>query len=99
MFLKKLTRGDMAFVEKLSGVNSQGETLEEAKVYLMEALELMIYTRSMLSEETLHNKKGNERTIAFCFVKATNLINFLKQQNGALIREGANHSIISKSEQ
>ena len=49
--------GYIAFVEELPGVNSQGETLDEAKVNLMEALELVMDTQRMLSEKTLYNKK------------------------------------------
>ena len=48
--------GYIAFVEELPGVNSQGETLDEAKVNLMEALELVMDTQRMLSEKTLYNK-------------------------------------------
>ena len=39
----------MAFVEELTGVNIQDETLNEAKVNLKEALELVMDTRRMLS--------------------------------------------------
>lgn len=49
--------GYMAFVEELPGVNRQGETLDEAKVNLIEAFELVLDTRRVLSEKTLHNKK------------------------------------------
>lgn len=48
--------GYIAFIEELPGVNSQGESLDEAKINLMEALELVLDTQRMLSEENLSSK-------------------------------------------
>ena len=36
--------GYIAFIEELPGVNTQGETLEESKINLLEALELVLQT-------------------------------------------------------
>lgn len=49
--------GYIAFVEELPGVNAQGETLEEAKVNLLDALDLMLDTQRALTGKTLLNKK------------------------------------------
>lgn len=49
--------GYIAFVEELLGVNAQGETLEEAKVNLLDALDLMLDTQRALTGKTLLNKK------------------------------------------
>ncbi len=49
--------GFIAFIEEIPGVNSQGETLQEAKENLIEAFELMMDTQRMLSEKELSDKK------------------------------------------
>lgn len=48
--------GYVAFIEELPGVNTQGESLEEAKINLMEALDLVMDTQRSLSEKTLENR-------------------------------------------
>jgi len=42
--------GYIASFKELPGVNTQGETLKEAKTNLLEALDLVIETQRMLSE-------------------------------------------------
>ena len=49
--------GYIAFIEELPGVNTQGDTLNEAKANLLEAMELVMDTRRMLSEEELKNTR------------------------------------------
>ena len=49
--------GYIAYIEEIPGVNSQGETLEEAKSNLLEALDLIMETRRSLAEDYL--KKSN----------------------------------------
>lgn len=49
--------GYIAFIEELPGVNTQGESLQEAKINLLEALELIMDTQRSLSEKTLENRK------------------------------------------
>ena len=43
--------GYSAYVEEIPGVNTQGETLEEARENLREALELVLDVRRELAEE------------------------------------------------
>ena len=43
--------GYSAYVEEIPGVNTQGETLEEARENLREALELVLEVRRELAEE------------------------------------------------
>ena len=45
--------GYVAFVEELPGANTQGETLEEARDNLREAVELVLETRRAEIEEYL----------------------------------------------
>ena len=45
--------GYIAFVEELPGANSQGETLDEARGNLREAVELVLESNRALAEEDL----------------------------------------------
>ena len=45
--------GYVAFVEELPGANTQGETLEEARINLREAVELVLDANRTLSEQEL----------------------------------------------
>lgn len=42
--------GCIAFIEELPGVNTQGETLDESKANLLEALDMVLKTQHELSE-------------------------------------------------
>jgi predicted RNase H-like HicB family nuclease len=53
VFLEDPGGGYVAFVEELAGANTQGETLEEARTNLREAVELVLETRRALLEEDL----------------------------------------------
>ena len=57
--------GYIAFFEELPGVNTQGETLEETKINLLEALDLMMDTQRMLSEENIGMKKVIKESLVF----------------------------------
>jgi predicted RNase H-like HicB family nuclease len=45
--------GYVAFVEELPGANTQGETLDEARANLREAVELVVEANRGLAEEDL----------------------------------------------
>ncbi len=45
--------GYVAFVEELPGANTQGETLDEARANLREAVELVVEANRGLAEEEL----------------------------------------------
>ena len=45
--------GYIAYIEEIPGVNTQGETLEEAKINLLEALNLIMETRRTIAENEL----------------------------------------------
>ena len=53
VFLEDSEGGYVAFVEELAGANTQGETLEEARANLREAVELVLESRRALVEEDL----------------------------------------------
>lgn len=57
--------GYIAFIEELPGVNTQGETLEESKTNLLEALELVLQTQRELSEKELGNRKIIKEPLEF----------------------------------
>ncbi len=49
----EVPEGFVAFVEELPGANTQGDTLEEARENLREAVELVLEANRELSERTL----------------------------------------------
>lgn len=49
----KVPEGYIGFVEELPGANTQGDTLEEARINLQEAVELVMEANRMVVEETL----------------------------------------------
>lgn len=49
--------GYIAYIEEIPGVNTQGETLDEAKENLMDALKLVTEERRKLTENELSGKK------------------------------------------
>ena len=50
---RKVHEGYIAFVEELPGANTQGETLEEARSNLLEAVEMVLDANRVLVEESL----------------------------------------------
>ncbi len=54
---QKVEEGYIAFVEEIPGANAQGATLEEARVNLQEAVELVLETNRELSRESLAGVK------------------------------------------
>lgn len=53
---QKVPEGYIAFVEELPGANTQGETLEEARQNLVEAVLLVLEANRALAEEALDGK-------------------------------------------
>ena len=53
---EKVPEGYIGFVEELPGANTQAPTLEEARVSLDEAVQLVLEANRALAEETLGNK-------------------------------------------
>ncbi len=53
---EKVEEGYIAFVEELPGANTQGETLEEARANLAEAVELVLEANRVLSQESIEGK-------------------------------------------
>lgn len=50
---QKVPEGYIAFVEELPGANTQGDTLEEARENLKEAVELVLEANRILAEEEM----------------------------------------------
>lgn len=53
---QKVPEGFIAFVEELPGANAQGDTLDEARESLAEAVELVLEANRELSEITLQGR-------------------------------------------
>ncbi len=49
----KVPEGYIGFIEQLPGANTQGDTLEEARENLREAVTLVLHANRVLSEETI----------------------------------------------
>ncbi|HSK70298.1 MAG TPA: type II toxin-antitoxin system HicB family antitoxin [Pyrinomonadaceae bacterium] len=60
---QKVPEGYIAFVEELPGANTQGETLEEARENLKEAIELVLEANRVLAEEELKEKDLTRETL------------------------------------
>lgn len=54
---QKVPEGYIGYVEELPGANTQGETLEETRENLREAVELVLSANRELAEESIN---GNE---------------------------------------
>ena len=54
---QKVPEGYVGFVEELPGANTQGATLEEARVNLREAIALVLEANRVLAEELLKGKE------------------------------------------
>ncbi len=59
VFIEVPEGGYAAYVEEIPGVNTQGETLKEAKTNLKEALQLVLETNRMLAQQQV--EKGMKR--------------------------------------
>jgi predicted RNase H-like HicB family nuclease len=53
---EKVPEGYIAFVEELPGANAQGDTLEEARSNLKEAVQLVLEANRSLAKETVRDK-------------------------------------------
>jgi len=53
---RQVPEGFIGFVEELPGANTQGETLEEARANLQEAVALVLEANRILAEEDLRGE-------------------------------------------
>lgn len=58
--------GFIGSIEEMPGVNTQGETIEETKENLLEALNLVVDTHRSLSEMELKEKTVIKEDIQLC---------------------------------
>ncbi|MCB0729133.1 MAG: type II toxin-antitoxin system HicB family antitoxin [Ignavibacteria bacterium] len=63
VFEKAEEGGYVAYIEEIPGVNTQGETIEEAKENLYEALELVLE----VNRELNHKETSNKETVQEIF--------------------------------
>jgi predicted RNase H-like HicB family nuclease len=54
---EKVPEGYIAFVEELPGANTQGDTLEEARENLLEAIQLVLEANRALAEESIRGRE------------------------------------------
>jgi predicted RNase H-like HicB family nuclease len=53
---ERVPEGYIAFVEELPGANTQGDTLEEARENLLEAIQLVLEANRALAEESIRGR-------------------------------------------
>lgn len=61
----KVPEGYIGFVEELPGANTQGDTLEEARANMSEAIEMVLEANRILSKERLKGQDVIRETILF----------------------------------
>ncbi|MFC2164524.1 type II toxin-antitoxin system HicB family antitoxin [Acidobacteriota bacterium] len=54
---QKVPEGYIAFIEELPGANTQGETLEDARKNLKEAIKLVLETNKQLTQDEIAGKE------------------------------------------
>ena len=54
---QKVSEGYIGFVEELPGANTQGDTLDEARTNLAEAVELVLEANRVLAEESIQGQE------------------------------------------
>ncbi len=54
---EQVPEGYIGYIEELPGTNTQGETLDEARANLVEAVELVLEANRALTEERLGTRK------------------------------------------
>lgn len=64
VFEKAEEGGYIAYIEEIPGVNTQGETIEEAKENLFEALDLVLEVNREISQKASLNKNVVKETIS-----------------------------------
>lgn len=57
---QKVPEGYIGYVEELPGANTQGETLEETRENLKEAVELVFEANRQLAEESINGRDVKE---------------------------------------
>jgi predicted RNase H-like HicB family nuclease len=60
---QKVGEGYIGFVEELPGANTQGETLEETRENLQEAIELILEANRALAEEKISGQEVIRETL------------------------------------
>ncbi len=62
---QKVPEGYIGFVEELPGANTQGDSLEEARTNLEEAIELVLEANRLLSQEQLQGQEVIRESVTF----------------------------------
>ncbi len=62
---QKVPEGYIGFVEELPGANTQGDTLEEARENLEEAIELVLEANRVLAEEQIQGQEVIRESVVF----------------------------------
>jgi len=61
----KVPEGYVGFIEELPGANTQGETLDETRANLQEAVQFVLEANRILAEETLIGQNVIRESLPF----------------------------------
>ena len=62
---QRVPEGYIGFVEELPGANTQGDTLEEARENLEEAIKLVLEANRVLAEEQIQGQEVIRESVVF----------------------------------
>ncbi len=62
---QKVPEGYIGFVEELPGANTQGDSLEETRTNLEEAIELVLEANRLLSQEQFQGQEVIRESVTF----------------------------------
>ena len=85
----QVPEGYIAFIEELPGTNTQGNTIEEARQNLREAVTLVLEANRELAEKSLLGQQVTRRVVRVTGVmKRLDLIRHLEAHGVYLLRDG-----------
>jgi predicted RNase H-like HicB family nuclease/predicted RNA binding protein YcfA (HicA-like mRNA interferase family) len=91
---QKVPEGYIGFVEELPGTNTQGETLEEARENLEEAIQMVLEANRLLAEEAIQGQDVIRKPVTISPQhEASRLIRHLEAHGCQFLREGGRHTI------
>lgn len=67
---KKVPEGYIAWVEELPGANTQGETLEETRENLQEAIRLVFEANRELTERDLIDREVHKESVSVAMLRS-----------------------------
>lgn len=90
---EKAPEGYIGFVEELPGANTQGDTLDEVRRNLPEAVEIVLAANRALGGNASGQRHYSRAVAATGGMRRLDLVRLLQSHGCELLREGGNHSV------